>query len=160
MSATIQLRLLDAFMLATLRAIQIGDGPTLIVGDMETPKTAGWSGSVPNAPGTEFTPYVVLVPLTAAPAPNTGSFAGPQTDWHIPYNLDSYGASREQARGVADYIRDAVAELHHEEIQLEAKYKVQQVWTQSIGGPSRRAATDPPIFGETDQVTLWLAKRR
>jgi hypothetical protein len=62
---------------------------------------------------------------------------------------------------MADQARNALMSLRTEVFALGPdSYKVQQVWTDSIGGLSRSAASDPAIFTEVDQLTIWLAKVR
>lgn len=155
MSTTIQRRLLTNQLLTTL-AVALGKP----VGDGVIPDDSGWTGTGPNAPGSTFIPYVVLTALTAVPAPGTGDFATPQGDWHMPYTCQSFGASRDQAEWMADAARDAFDTLTKTVIALgDANYKVQQVWTASIGGNNRVAATDPAYWGQQDTVNFWLAKR-
>lgn len=160
MSASLQREPLTSALLARLRTgVQIG-GADALVGDMVMPPGGGWTTG-PNAPGDEFTPYLLLVPMTASGAGATGTLADPQGDWKLPYSLTSVGAAREQCEWMADQARNALTSLRTEVFALGPdSYKVQQVWTDSIGGLSRSAASDPAIFTEVDQLTIWLGKVR
>lgn len=161
----IHTRELNDLLLTHLRAIQV-NGANCLVGDMAVPMPVGgvgpgWTRPGPNAPGGSFTPYLVLVPLTIAPAPGTGSIGEPQGDWHCPFGVQGFGAARDQAQWMLDLARDRMQELKTQILDLgDAHYKVSTVWQQTIGGVNRVPQTDPPYFGGIDQVTLWLSKRR
>lgn len=166
MSTTFERRELTAAVKAALTAVQVGDpnnpGSTLdaLVGVGSLPLGSGWEGE-PNAPGSFFVPYFVLTTLTATPAADTGSLANPQQDWHVPYAIQSFGITHDQAEWMADRGRVAVTSLKGQILQCGAsKYKVQQIWTAQIGAVSRVPASDPPFYGQQDGATLWMAKRR
>lgn len=160
MSATIQLRTLDDEILTALGTVEV-DGSAVLVGDGVMPLDSGWGVNSPNTPGQVFTPYVVLTTMTATPAADSGSIQNPQQDWHIPYVVQSFGVSRAQCRWMSDHTREALAALKDEIFALgDGNYKVQQVWTGSMGGVSRVPQTDPAYYVEPDGVTLWIAKRR
>lgn len=156
-----KLSLLTAFVLERLRTVQIANDDAL-VGDAEIPQYAhtGWGQTGPNVPSGKFTPYGILLPLTATPA-DDGALGDPQPGWHVPYSIQSYGASREQVQLVADWFRESLAELHHQDLVLDAAtYRVQQVKFETLGGVQRVPGANPSYFGQQDQFTLWLAKRR
>lgn len=126
------------------------------VGDMVIPQGGGWSG-VPNAPGATFTPYVVLVTLTASRS--TGPMGASQADWQMTYMVESFGASREQCEWMADHARSALDVLAKQQIVLGTDtYKVQQVRVDSIGAVNRVAVTEPAFYGQQDGLSLWLSK--
>lgn len=156
MSATIQLSLLTNLLLDTLRTSTMPDSSPIAVGDMVIPADVGWS-SEPNYPGSSFTPYGILVPMQATQS--TGSFGRPQSDWQIPHVVQSYGADREQCQYVGDRLRDALVALRNQIVTLEIEYKVQQVWTDVLGAPTRVPGTDPAYYGAQDQITVWLTRR-
>jgi hypothetical protein len=106
-------------------------------------------------------PYFVITTLTAAPAMDSGSLANPQQDWHIPYSVQSFGITHDQAEWMADKGRIAVGALKGEILQCgESKYKVAQVWTAQIGAVTRVPNSDPPFYGQSDGATFWMSKRR
>jgi hypothetical protein len=146
---------LTELLLVTLAGLgkPVGDGvvPTKDAG-------AGWSGP-PNAPGSQFTPFTVLITLSAGLS--SGPFFDSQADWTVPFMLEAFGVSREQCEWMADAARSALAALTHQVITLGADhYKVQQVKTDSIGGVNRVMVTDPPFFGQQDGLSVWITKER
>ncbi len=156
----IKLSRLTQTVLERLRSVQIADKDAL-VGDAEIPQYAntGWGQGGPNVPGNTFTPYGILIRGTAMPG--AGSLADPRGDWKVPYTLQTYGASREQVELVADWFREPLDAMLHEIIELDnGNYRVQQTEWMALGGIERVPGTTPSYFGEQDQFTLWLAKRR
>jgi hypothetical protein len=136
-------------------------------GDGIIPEGSGWGASQPNKPGSTFAPYSVLTTLNAVPAPSTGSIGDPQEDWHIPYMLQCFGVARTQAETFADKVRPIMSalrttifDLHSNFVAAPNNYKVQDCWVASIGAVNVTPGTDPPYYGQQDQYTLWLAKRR
>lgn len=117
---------------------------------------AGWLGE-PNSPGSTFRPYLVLATLSAASS--SGSFGDPQSQWRVPYLVQSFGASRQQCEWMADTARAQLQELAHADLDLGGvSWRVQQVWHESIGAISRIDVTDPPYWGQQDQATVWLTR--
>jgi hypothetical protein len=129
---------------------------TPLVGDMVIPRGGGWD-LAPNAPGAQFTPYTVLITLTASRS--VGPFGESQADWQFPYMVESFGASREQCEYQADKVRSAFEQLAktRHTFGTETHY-VQQARVDSIGAVNRVAVTDPAFYGQQDGVTLWLSK--
>lgn len=160
MSTTVQRRPLTAIIATQLRTVQV-NGADVLVGVGSMPEGSGWGTKSPNDPTGTFTPYLVLTTVTAVPSADAGSVAGPQQDWHMPYLIQSFGVTHDQTEWMADKTRDALAALRNEILDLvDAKYRVQQVWTSSIGGVNRVPQSDPAFFSQQDGVTLWIAKRR
>lgn len=162
MSTDLERRPLTAALKTQLETVQVGSpAANAKVGVGVMPLDSGWGTSDPNEPSHVFTPYFVIATQTATPAADTGSFADPQGDWHLPYVIQSYGVTHDQAEWMADKGRAAMAALLHEIFQLgPSKYKVQQLWQGSIGAVTRVPASDPPYYNQPDSVTFWMAKRR
>ena len=126
------------------------------VGDGAAPSGGGWIGQ-PNAQGSNFVPYNVLIPQTANYS--SGPFDDPQGDWRLPYQLISFGVRRDQCEALADLGRRTLSEMRGQVLDLgDQKYSVQQVRTESIGGVIRYDQTDPPFWGQSDVVTVWLSR--
>jgi hypothetical protein len=150
MSATIYRGPLTDLLLSTL----VGVGKP--VGDGQRPKTAGWSGQ-PNAPGAVFTPYLVLA--ASASSRSAGSFGNPQAEWQLNYLVSTYGVQRDQCDWMADRARTGLSALKGTDVTLgPSSYRIQQVWTQSIGGLTPNFTTDPPVWSQQDQLVVWLSK--
>lgn len=167
MSTIFQRRPLTAAVIAALTEVQVGvpgspsDTQDALVGPGRIPLGSGWGTSDPNAPGEYFVPYFVVTIVTAVPAQDSGSFAHPQEDWHVPYVIQSFGVTQDQAEWMADAGRIALDSLDQQILQCgESKYKVAQVWTSQIGAPNRVPQSDPPFYGQQDGATLWMMKRR
>lgn len=131
-------------------------GQGVPVGDGVVPKGAGWNGE-PNLPTSNFRSYVVVI---AGPASqSSGPMGDSQGDWKFPYMLGSYGSSRKMCDWMADRARALLGDLRGEVYSLgEDDYSVQYVQVNSIGGTNRIDATDPPYWGQTDGLTLWMTK--
>jgi hypothetical protein len=136
-----------------LEALQVVGKP---VGDGQRPTGAGWVGQ-PNAPGSVYTPFLVLSAGTSTRS--SGSIGAPQSEWQLNYLLATFGVERAQCDWIADRARDALGALRGTNVQLGANsHRIQQVWTQSIGGITPSHATDPPIWSQQDQLVIWLSK--
>ena len=117
---------------------------------------AGWNGD-PNAPGSVYVPYLVLVSQTATVS--SGPMSGPQDDWRLPYSMSSFGMSREQTEALAHRGRDQLESLNKTSVVLDGvTFKIQQLWFDAIGGVGRVDQTSPSTFGEVDTLTVWLSK--
>lgn len=139
---------------ALLAALAASQKP---VGDAIMPNNAGWSGNQPNKDGSNFTPYVVLTPGSASGA--SGPIGSSQADWRLPYSLASFGVSRQQCEWMADRARDLAESLRGQELSLgTGNFRVQNVLVDAIGGLVRVDATEPPYWGQIDQITVWLSK--
>jgi hypothetical protein len=126
------------------------------VGDAISPVGGGWSGQ-PNADGSNFTPYVVLTPGPASVS--SGPFGDTQADWQLGYTITSFGVSREQCEWMADSSRVAALTLARTTVMLNGDgYAVQQVREQVLGPVQRVDATEPPYFGQTDTLQVWISK--
>jgi hypothetical protein len=126
------------------------------VGDAVSPAAGGWIGE-PNADGSNFVPYVVLVPGGATIS--SGPFGNTQADWQLAYTLTSFGVSREQCEWMADEARAAAVTLERQTVMLNGDgYAVQQAREQVIGPVQRVDATEPAYYGQTDSVTLWISR--
>jgi hypothetical protein len=124
------------------------------VGLAHAPKGGGWQGQ-PNLDTSDFVTYAVVTPQTATNA--MGPMSDPQADRQIPYALSCFGLTPEQTEWMADKTRAAVEALKKTTVVLgDGSYKVQQVRTDVIGGLQRVDQTEPPYWGQTDVVTLWL----
>lgn len=148
--STLSRRKLTDLLVATLEATSVP------VGRGEAPPAGGWTGQ-PNAPGSYFTPYYVLIPqaITAT----SGPVNDPQGDVQAPYALESFGLSQGNCEGTADKGREALDALKKTTVSLGTfTYTIQQVWVEVIGGVSRVAGTDPPYYGESDTLTVWLTR--
>lgn len=143
---------LTAFLIDAMAAVAL-------TGHSRAPDNAGWVGD-PNADGSNFTPYVVVTPLTASPA--TGPFDDSSADRNFPYSITSYGVLPEQVEWQADRARAVAETLAKQIIELEdgVNYKVNQVRTDVIGGIVRVDQMDPSYYGQADQMVLWMAKQR
>jgi hypothetical protein len=151
-SATIARGLFTDVVLATLETL---GRP---VGDTQFPAGGAWRGA-PNGPASEFVPYVIVTPLAASRS--SGAMGDSQSDWQLPYAISAYGSRRDQCELMADDARTVLDVLRDGRVlQLGPDgYKVQLVLTVVIGSPGPPAyATDPPIWTQHDQVSLWLTK--
>lgn len=126
------------------------------VGDGVVPPNSGWDGE-PNLPTSTFRPYLVLV--SGAGTPAGGPVGDPQGDWHFSYLLASFSASRAGVDWMGDRARDVLTSMAQQTYQLgEDSYRVQQIWLNQIGGPTRNDATDPPFWSQNDTCTVWVSK--
>lgn len=126
------------------------------VGDGLRPPGAGWVGQ-PNAPGSKYIPFLVLSSSTSTRG--NGPLGKPQSDWQINYLVSCYGVQRQQCDWMADKARDVLGDLRNTNVQLGPReYRIQQVWTQTIGGITPSNATDPPIWSQSDQLVIWLSE--
>ena len=124
------------------------------VGDGVIPAGAAWQGGPEES---TFVPWAVVSTLTASRS--GGSIYDPQADWLVPYMVQSFGATRDQCEWLADRVRGEWAALELTTQTLGAHtYQVQQVRVDSIGGINRTDVVDPPVWGQQDQVTVWLTK--
>lgn len=126
------------------------------VGDGQRPTGAGWRGQ-PNTPGAEYVPFMVLTAGTSSRS--SGSMGSPQSEWELNYLLQTFGVQRSQCDWIADRARDSLGALRGSNLELGPNsYRIQQVWTQSIGGITPSYTTDPPIWSQQDQLIIWLSK--
>lgn len=126
------------------------------LGDGQRPPGAGWVGQ-PNSPGSKFVPFLVLSAGTSTRT--SGSLGKPQSEWQLNYLIQAYGVQRTQCDWMADKARDVLGALKNTNVVLgPTEYRIQQVWTNSIGGINPNYATDPPIWSQQDQIVLWLSK--
>jgi len=134
----------------------IGTGTSMPVGLANSPINGGWDGQ-PNADGSNFTPYSVITPQTATNA--TGPMNDPQADRQIPYAVSCFGVMPEQTEWMADKARAAAEALKKTTVALgDGNYRIQQVRTDVIGGLQRVDVSEPPYWGQTDVMTLWLTR--
>jgi len=131
------------------------------VGDGQAPIEGGWQGE-PNQAGTDFVPYVVLTPGVGNNQSPAGPLSDTSADWILSYSLSGFGVSRQQCEWVADRARDALKPLRHTVHQLgpTASYNhtIQKISTAAIGSIQRVDATNPPYWGQVDQLTVWVTK--
>lgn len=136
--------------LATLTGKAVGDGRIPI---------SGWLGQ-PGAPGSTFRPYVVLSEIVASHS--SGSLTEAQTDWQLPYQVESFGITRDQAEKMAELARRALGSLQTTPNTLVnlagAAYNIAWVRYDAIGQPNPVDALDPPIYSVQDGITFWLMK--
>jgi len=126
------------------------------VGLANAPLDGGWQGQ-PNSDGTNFVPYVVVYPTSASWS--AGPVSDPSADRHLPYSLGSYGVLPDQTEWMADLVRAAVASLSKTTITVGSEsYKVQKVDVEVLGALLRYDQTDPPFWGQVDQISFWLTK--
>lgn len=151
MSANLSRRELTDTILATIASVTgkpCGDGIA--------PADAGWQGP-PNAVGSNFRVYTVLIPGTATYS--EGSFADPSSEWRLPYSIWGFGVRRDQCEAIADRARLALSGMTGDLIHLgDQKYSVLQIQTNTIGATNRYEGTDPPYWGQMDTITVWLSK--
>lgn len=149
MSTTLKRGLLTDILLTTMAS-----GTAKPVGDTVIPPGGGWAGH-PNA--SNWMPYTILSPLSATRS--SGPLAHSQSEWQMPYAITAYGIRRDQCELMADNARVSLETLVHTVLNLSDHYKVQQIQTVVIGmcGPPD-FSTDPPIWKQNDQVTIWLTK--
>ena len=127
------------------------------VGDSSSPDGSyGWSGT-PGEIGSTYTPYTVVYPQTANAS--SGPISDPLADWKLPYSLTSYGATRAQCEWLCDIARSALLDLDRTTVTCgDATYTIQQAKVETIGSVIRSDALQPPTFGQTDIVSIWLTK--
>jgi hypothetical protein len=128
------------------------------VGYAAAPQTKhGWGGNQPNAPGSEFIPYLILQPLAANVS--SGPLSEPQSEWQMPYQIQAFGISGKHTEWMADQARDALDALRGLTEQLGPdQFRIQQVYTVALGGITRLDVYDPPYFAQADTVSVWLSK--
>lgn len=118
----------------------------------------GWDGQ-PGKPGSSFRPYVIVTPMQSSAS--SGAIRGVQNDWHFPYSISSFGATRVQAEWLNDYLRDWLYDnTPRKTFDAEEGYfyTVQGVKIDMIGGIVRSDTIEPPIFGQTDVYSIWITK--
>jgi hypothetical protein len=109
------------------------------------------------APGAVFVPYLVISQITASHS--WGTLWEPQSDWQLPFAVESFGVTREQCDWMADKARGVLNELVHTHQQIgELSYGVMWVRFDSLGTPIRVDATQPPIWRSQDGITVWITK--
>ena len=118
----------------------------------------GWQGPA-NEPGSKYQPWAVLSPLTANSTSASGPLSEPEADWRLPYSVNVYGITAEQAEFTADLVRSSITKLKNVYVSTENnKYNIAQTWVTSIGGLLQIPQQDPPIWGQTDLFTVWVFK--
>ena len=128
----------------------------LLVGDGDAPDEGGWDDD-PSAPGSSYSPYTVVNPLTTQEA--TGSIGDSNSEIRAPYSMTSYGISREQVEFFADKSREIAVGLARTDVLLgEDEWRIQQVRVSSIGGVARNDSVRPSEFSQTDVVMIYLSK--
>ena len=142
---------------ALIAQVETGGKP---VGFAQSPTTGGWQGQ-PNTDGTNFTPYTVILP-NASSAPS-GVYEGPidgwQADWKLSYTLSSFGVMPEQCEWMADVVRVLLDKIVNTSITSGSNsYLVQQMRVDALGGLVRVDATEPPYWGQSDQISIWLSE--
>jgi hypothetical protein len=126
------------------------------VGDSVSPPEGGWQGE-PNTDGTNFVPYVVLMP--GAGTLSSGPFGDTQADWQLGYTVVSFGVSRSQVEWMADTARSVLVAMERVDVDLNGdQFRVLQARETVIGPVQRVDATQPSYYGQTDSVTLWISK--
>ncbi len=144
--------------LTDLLITTLADATELAVGDAHTPEpgTYGWSGT-PGGINSTFTPYNILTPMQAG-RPD-GPISDTHADWQIPYTISSFGTSRSQCEWLADLARSALISLRYDTFDgVDDDYTIQQVRVESIGGIQRSDAIEPPTFGQSDMIAVWITK--
>jgi hypothetical protein len=82
-----------------------------------------------------------------------------QADWRMNYTVSSFGTSRAQCEWIADLARASMSTLVRETFDgVDSVYTILQARVESIGGIVRSDAVNPPLFGQTDTVSIWLTK--
>jgi len=143
------------FTKAVIAAVEGAGFPAAVT---ERPRQGGWQGD-PNAPGTTFVPYAVLVPLDASGGTSNGSIADPQGDWRLPYTVTTYTIMWDEAEQAADRVRASLLTLVRAAIASStASYRVVKVNVSSLGRVVRVDQTDPPFFTQTDAFEVWANK--
>lgn len=127
------------------------------VGDNEPPVAPhGWQGE-PNADGSNFIPWVTLVPGTATVS--SGSFDASQQDWRIAYMLGSSATSRKQLENIADLVRRKIVNIQRQKIlTTEGTWAILQARVTGISAVTRIGQLNPAYFTQTDTVELWLSR--
>lgn len=154
MSRLIQRAPITDAILAQLRA---GGRP---VGDCEQPRggVAGWIGQ-PNADGTNYIAYSVLIPMGGGQG--TGTLTEPGQDLSLGFVITSYGVSRSQCEDQADLMRLQLMMLRNLDVLQwagtanEYSRRLQTVIVTGYGPAQRMGDTDPHIYGQTDSVSVW-----
>jgi hypothetical protein len=150
-STTLQRSPLTDAVLTQLRTL----GPP--VGDAVIPDSM-WIGQ-PNLPGSFADPFAVLSTLRAGDS--SGSLGDSQSDWHMPYLIESFGVSRDQCDWIADRLRNLLTALRGQALALGPDhFKVQYVRVDDLGEPARIDAVDPPFYHSQDVITVWIGKER
>lgn len=132
------------------------------VGDAQAPIDGGWQGE-PNATGTNFVPYLVLTPGTSNSQTPSGPLADTSSDWMLYYSISAFGVSRPQCEWMADRGRGSLDVLRNAKLNLSTSsspvtHSIQKVSTITIGSVQRVDATNPPYFGQVDQLVIWVTK--
>jgi hypothetical protein len=131
------------------------------VGDGQAPLSGGWQGE-PNQAGTNFVPYLVLTPGVGGNQSPGGPLSDTSADWNLAYNLSGFGVSRQQCEWIADRGRDSLSVLKGTVQQLgpssNYEYTIQKISTAAIGSIQRVDATNPPYWGQVDQLTIWVTR--
>lgn len=127
------------------------------VGDAHTPDPPyGWSGQ-PGDPGSTFSPYSIITPMTSSRA--SGPLSDTHSDWQLNYSVSSFGTSREQCEWISDKARSAFISLKNTNFDgIDSQYRIQQIRTETLGGVIRSDSVEPPLFGQTDVFSVWVAK--
>lgn len=126
------------------------------VGDAVAPKDGGWIGQ-PNKDGSNFVPYVVLIP--GAANVSSGPIGDTQADWQCAYTIISFGVNRQQCEWMADSARAAAVTLDRTTVMLNGDgYAVQQARETVIGPVQRVDATEPAFYGQSDAISVWISK--
>lgn len=148
--------MIERRLLTTALTTALSTDTGMPVGLANAPIDGGWDGE-PNKDGSNFTPYIVVTPQTATSA--SGPFDDPQADRQFPYAISCFGVMPEQTEWMADKARATAETLKKTTVVLgDGNYRIQQVRTDLIGGLQRVDTPDPPYWGQTDMMTLWLTR--
>ena len=127
-------------------------GKNLPLGDGVAPAAGGWIGGQPGEGA--FVPYLVL--MSSPASPQAEAIGNRFSRWAVPYQIRSFGASRQQADWSLDLARNTLVTLIGEYYMLPARWGISNMELLSIGGATRNDSTNPPYFESTDSVSLWL----
>lgn len=160
-------KLITDHVLTRLRDVSFPDGVGKIpVGDMAAPDVAyGW-GTDPDAPATEFTPYLSLTPGPASRI--TGSLGDSSTEYETNYAVVFAGVSRKQAEALADNLRRFLHALPRLTLDYDNPYdpsaveqwRVTQYRCTRIGGMQRVRGAFPDYFTEQDDYLIRVSKEK
>lgn len=127
------------------------------VGDGYAPTDPyGWTDT-PTAVGSQFIPYSVVLPMSVSEI--KGPLLNADADLWVPYQITSFGSSRQQCEWIADDMRGVVAGLRHSSIVCDVGvvFKIAYVDLRAIGGVVRGGGDDPPVFGQTDTLSVLVS---
>lgn len=135
---------------------------TVPVGDGVAPNAGGWSGGAPNVG--EFVPYLVVRLVSGTVA--TGRSIGREwSAWDLTFDVSAFGGSRPQCDWVGDtaraWLSHATSGRGQDFLDVDGDtWRFGGARIDSVSGPSRVDAVDPPYWQSTDRYTFSTDRSR